>query len=87
VKSLNFLEEIACEICKFSAAPKEFPDIETKSFIKKDFDILPEESKATLKKFGHDINDAECRIALHGNILICPACGNMKDFHLKIHGG
>jgi len=80
---LKFLEEIKCKICEFAAKPENFPDIETRSFLKEDFYGLPGASKAILRKFGHDIASMECRLALHGSLLICPICGNTGQFDLK----
>lgn len=71
---------VKCRVCKYAAKPERFPDIETRSIIKHDFDSLSEKSKNILKKFGHDITSMENRIALHGSVLICPNCGNIKSF-------
>lgn len=86
-ETLSFLKEVKCEICDFAANPEKFPDIETRSVTKRDFDGLSETSKAILKKFHHDITDFECRLGLYGKIFICPNCGNTEHFNFNAQVG
>lgn len=83
---MEFLEKIECGSCKFNATPEKFPDIETRSITKKDFEDLSQSSKNALQRFGHDISDMDCRLNLHGSILICPNCGNTENFDFKTKG-